>query len=118
MNGYIVSTRKKHYVLITGKKYVNVYMIAAFLRKIAETEGITDEKLETVLTDRQAMTAMRKRIEPCTIQKLTDEAGDYYNIAVGKVNPTFTGNFYVKDGQIITFTEARDNPHIAEIFGN
>ena len=117
MRGYYTNTGKKQYVLITEKKCVNVYMITAFLRKIAETEGITDDKLTAVLTDRQAMAEMRKRIEPCTIDKFTDEFGEYYNVAVGKLNPTFTGNFYVKDGQIITFTEAKGNPHIAEIFG-
>lgn len=116
MNGYITTTRKKHYVLLTEKKYVNAYVVAEFLCKIAEVEGIAPEKLTAALTDRHTITAMRKKIEHCQVEKKTSDWGEYYNVVAGKTSPTFIGNFYMNDESIVVFTETRKSLKANDVF--
>lgn len=112
MNGYITTTRKKHYIILTEKRHVTKYMLAAFLRKIAEAENIEPEKLRGSLTTRQAIAEMRKRVEPCR----TEKRGDCWHIEVGKEKPHAILNCAAAD--VIEVSETRDTALLSEIFGN
>lgn len=111
-NGYITTTSKYHFVMLTERRRLSIYMIAAFLRKIAETQGIPDKKLEVAIADRATLGEMRKRIERCTL-----ESGDHYHIEVGSPEkPHAILNYPLTDKSVVIFEEPKPKPIIAEIY--
>lgn len=111
--GYITTTNKYHYIMLTEKRRLSIYMVAAFLRKIAETQGITDQKLKAALADRAAIGETRKRIKPCTLEICTD----HYHIEVGSPEkPHAILNYPLSEKCVVIFEEQKPKPIITEIY--
>lgn len=107
-NAFITTTAKWHYILLTEKRRITIYTIAAFLRKMTETQKLPPEKAEAIMQDRAALAEMRKRIEPCTI-----EITDKYHIEVGKSEL----NYPLEEKCVIIFTEGKAaKPIIRELY--
>lgn len=111
-NGFITSTGKYHYILLTDRKNVTIYMIAAFVRKIAETQGLPPEKAEAILQDREARAEVRKRIERCTYE-VTDGKHSHVHIEVGSHSIL---NYPINDKRIVIFGVEKIKPIISEIY--
>ena len=115
--GYITTAGKHHYIMITDKAKVSVYMIAAFARKIAEVRELPPEKLAALLQNRDAMKEMRKRIERCTIELCENSAGKYYHIEAGKAErPHMISNCPIEDNMVIVFRETKAQPIIHDYY--
>lgn len=111
--GYITTTNKYHFVMLTEKRRLSIYMVAAFLRKIAETQDITDQKLKAALTDRAAIGETRKRIKPCTLENCSD----HYHIEVGSPEkPNTILNIPLSEKCVVIFEEQKPQPMITEIY--
>lgn len=112
-HGYITTTNKYHYVMLTEKHRLSIYMVAAFLRKIAETQTIDDKKLTAALSDRAAIGEMRKQIKPCTLEI----CGDHYHIEIGNPEkPNAILNIPLSEKCVVTFEEQKPQPIITEIY--
>lgn len=113
-HGYITTTNKYHFVMLTEKHKLSIYMVAAFLRKIAETQNISETKLKTALADRAAIGATRKHIQQCTLEI----CADHYHIEVGKPEkPNAILNIPLTEKSVVTFEEPKKaKPIISEIY--
>lgn len=110
MNGYITTTNKYHYIMLTGKRRLTAFMVCEFVRKIASKQNIPQNKLDKVLQSRESMQAMRKKISPCYY----DQSGDYIKIFIGKSELHYTKEEAEKS--IITFYESDKHEfEVAEI---
>lgn len=112
-NAFITTTAKWHYILLTEKRRITIYTIAAFLRKMTETQKLPPEKAEAIMQDRAALVEMRKRIEPCTI-----EITDKYHIEVGNPErPHTILNYPLEEKCVIIFSEGKaTKPIIRELY--
>lgn len=112
-NAFITTTAKWHYILLTEKRRITIYTIAAFVRKMTETQKLPPEKAEAIMQDRAALAEMRKRIEPCTI-----EITDKYHIEVGNPErPHAILNYPLEEKCVIIFTEGKTTkPIIRELY--
>lgn len=112
-NAFITTTAKWHYILLTEKRRITIYTIAAFLRKMTETQKLPSEKAEAIMQDRVALAEMRKRIEPCTID-ITDK----YHIEVGNPErPHAILNYPLEEKCVIIFSEGKAaKPIIRELY--
>lgn len=80
MNAYITTTGKYHYILLTEKRKLTMQMLISFVYAIAEKQGISTEKVNQILNSRDALTEIRKRINPC----LYDDTTDIIKIYIGR----------------------------------
>ena len=109
MNGYITTTGKYHYILLTEKRKLTMPMLVSFLHTIAEKQNIPQNKVNDIINNRQALMEMRKRISPC----LYDDTGDIIRINFAKCEL-----HYPKcdtENPIVTFNEQeKENPAVME----
>lgn len=113
MMGYVTTTKNKHYVLTTEKRKVTIYMITAFVRKIAEIEKYNSDWVDAVLHDKKCVAELRKRIDKCRLEK----EGDMYTLIIGKPEkPSMIGKFPISDHSIVEFSETFENNKLANIF--
>lgn len=115
-NAFITTTAKWHYILLTEKRRITIYTIAAFLRKMTETQKLPPEKAEAIMQDRAALAEMRKRIEPCTYE-ITGET-PYHHIEVGNPErPHAILNYPLEEKCVIIFSEGKAaKPIIRELY--
>lgn len=107
--GYITTAGKHHYLLLTEKRHITIYVIVALVRKIIETKGFPPEKAETIINDRTALAEVRKRIQPCTLEI----CADHIHIEVGKSErPSVILNYPKDDDTVIIFAEGKVSPII------
>lgn len=111
--GFITTTSKYHYIFLTEKCRLTIYTIAAFIRKMTETQKLPPEKAEAILQDRTALAEMRKRIESCTVEI----NGDHYHIEVGNPEkPHAILNYPLQEKCVVIFSEGKAKPIIKEIY--
>lgn len=108
-HGYITTAGKHHYLLLTDKRHITIYVIAALVRKIIETKGLPPEKAEAIMNDRTALAEVRKRIQPCTLEICVD----HIHIEVGKSErPSAILNYPKDNDTVIIFAEGKTSPII------
>lgn len=108
--GYITTTSKHHFILLTEKRKVSEYMMLAMIRKMAEIENVSPEAAAAELQSREARAYFRKQIETCTFDIVKNEY-PYYNIVVGKPEkPHAWLHIPLSDKRVIVFGELNGRP--------
>lgn len=108
-NGYITTTNKHHYILISEKRKVSIYMLAAIIRKMAETQNLPPGRAEAIMNNREARAEVRKRIEPCTLEI----SNDHYHIEIK--NHTIL-NYPIDENVVVIFEEPKAKPIINNFY--
>lgn len=109
--GYIITTSRYHYLLLTEKRRLSIYLLFAIAHKIREVEAPA-AKPTTELQDRAVCGQLRKMISPCEAEVVQD----YYNIVVGKPEkPSAILHIPLEEKKVIVFGELNGKPTPAEI---
>lgn len=110
-NGFITTTNKHHYILLTEKRRLTIYMINSFICKMTETQNLPPKKAEELMRSRRTVSDIRKRIEPCRLEKCSD----HYHIEVGKPEkPHSIINIPLTEKCVVVFKESRPKPMLYE----
>ncbi len=112
-NGFITTTNKRHYILLTEKRNVTTYMLAAMIRKMAETQNLPSEMAEEIMRDSHTRREFRKRIEPCRLEKCSN----HYHIEVGKPEkPHSIINIPLTEKCVVVFEEGKPKPMLSKLY--
>lgn len=110
MHGYITTSKKYHYILLTEKSKISTYLLFAMARKMAETENVPPEAAIAELQNRKARAYLRKQIDTCSFEIVKNEF-PCYNIVVGKPeSPHSWLHIPLEDKRVIVFGEASGKP--------
>lgn len=106
--GYITTTSKYHFILLSEKQKFTVYMLAAMIRKIAETQELPPEMAEAAMRDSTTRREFRKRIVPCIYEIMDGRQ----HIEIGKSEL----NYPISEKCVVVFEEPKPKPIITEIY--
>ena len=75
--GFIVTLKRKHYILISDKVNITYDIARKFVVKILELNGVDKEVINTALQDKETLDRIKYLCERCTLE--TKET--YYSIS-------------------------------------